>query len=493
MFKNKPLKAQVQITFGLILLTSLIATIVTYVAAGILFLTLQSNELLYPADHYEKQLPAIENYIRQQNTALLGTSAKAGLEQVVPPEGIVYQVVDSDGRILYGTYRTRVIENREQLYGRLNTTSGYQGKYVRTVPIIGSDTRISGAVLLAYELKATSPDGRYRQWITGLFILAVAAPFFYIVLFTILFSRKLTRSISRPLQMLMAAARKIGEKDLDFTIDYHSKNEIGELCNAFTGMQEELKKSLSAQWKIEQERTEMVEALAHDLKTPLSIIRGYSEALADSRGSGDEKLCRYLAVIKENAEKSSVLVQQMQYTSDLEKSGAQLQLVPIKLSQFLAQKVRHYELQAKQKKIGIELGMQGDVRTPFLMDTGRLERILDNIVSNSLQYTPAEGRIRISVKAEKGCVSYTICDSGSGFRQKDLEKAFDKFYRGDEARISKDAHSGLGLYIVRQLAEQLGGSVRIGNAESGGACVMFWHKVFKKNEQPAGESLHRKG
>lgn len=479
MFENRPLKAQVQSTFGLILLTSLIATVVTYAAAGILFLTLQSNELLYPANYYEKQLPTIEDYIRQQNTALLSTSAKAELEKVVPPEGIVYQVVDGGGRILYGTYRTKVVENRAQLYGRLNTTGGYQGKYVRTVPIIGSDARISGAVLLAYELKATSPDGRPRQWITGLFILAVVAPFFYIVLFTILFSRKLTRSMNRPLRLLMAAARKIRERDLDFTIDYHSKNEIGELCDAFTGMQEALKDSLSAQWKIEQERTEMVEALAHDLKTPLSIIRGYSEALADSSGSGDEKLRRYLAVIKENAEKSSVLVHQMQYTSDLEKPGAQLQLVPVKLSEFLEQKVRHYELQAKQKKIEIGLDMQGDVRTPLLIDTGRLERILDNIVSNSLQYTPAGGRIRISVKAEKERISYRISDSGSGFSQRDLGKALDKFYRGDEARISKDAHSGLGLSIVRQLAEQLGGSVEIDNAESGGARVMFWHKAFQ--------------
>ena len=482
MLENKPLKAQVQITFGLILLTSLIATIVTYVAAGILFLTLQSNELLYPANHYEMQLPAIEDYIRQQNTNLLAVSAKAGLEKVVPSQGIVYQVVDGDGRILYGTYRTRVIENREQLYGKLNTTGRSQGKYVRIVPVIGSDAKISGAVLLAYELKMTSPDRGYRQWISGLFILAVVAPFFYIILFTILFSRKLTRGIDRPLRMLMTAARKIGEKDLDFTIDYHSKNEIGELCHAFTGMQEELKKSLSAQWKIEQERTEMVEAMAHDLKTPLSIIRGYSEALVDSNDNSDEKLCRYLAVIKENAEKSSALVQQMQYTSDLEKSGAQLQLVPIRLSEFLVQKVRHYELQAQQKRIEIALDMQGDVRAPLWMDTGRVERILDNIVSNSLQYTPAGGRIRMAVQVEKERVSYTICDSGSGFSQESLGKALDKFYRGDKARISKDAHSGLGLYIVRQLVEQLGGSVKITNAESGGACVMFWHKVFERNE-----------
>lgn len=279
----------------------------------------------------------------------------------------------------------------------------------------------------------------------------------------------------------MDASRKIKEKDLDFEINYCLDNELGKLCSAFSEMKEELKKSLSAQWKMEQERVEMVESLAHDLKAPLSVIRGYSESLIDANIDGDEKLSKYLAVIKENAEKSSHLVQQMQYTSDLEKSSVQLQLIPVNLPEFLKKKVHHYEIRAKQKKIDIVLKIQGDMQMPFLIDTDRLERILDNIVSNSLQYTPTGGSIEISVQAEKERIFYKTCDSGSGFSQMDIEKAFDKFYRGDKARQSKDGHSGLGLYIVKQLVEQLGGSIRIDNAGSGGACVMFWHKVFRNN------------
>jgi len=169
----------------------------------------------------------------------------------------------------------------------------------------------------------------------------------------------------------------------------------------------------------------------------------------------------------------------MQYTSDLEKSDVQLQLVPINLSAFLEHKVRQYELQAKQKEIDIVMKMQGDTQNPFLIDADKLERILDNIVSNSLQYTPIGGRISISVKAEKENIYYEISNSGSGFSQKDIEKAFDKFYRGDEARRSKDGHSGLGLYIVKQLVEQLGGSIKIHNTESGGACVAFSINTFE--------------
>lgn len=201
--------------------------------------------------------------------------------------------------------------------------------------------------------------------------------------------------------------------------------------------------------------------------------------LIDSNIDGGEKLSKYLEVIKGNAEKCSTLVQQMQYTMDLERADVQLQLVPVKLSEFIEQKVHQYELQAKQKEITITLNVQGETETSILIDKDKLERILDNIVSNSLQYTPTGGRIDISVKAEKENIFYEICDSGSGFSKKDLEKAFDKFYRGDEARRSKDGHSGLGLFIVKQLLEQLEGSIKLSNKESGGVCVTFQHKVFR--------------
>lgn len=477
MRKDRTIRTQIQFTFVAILLVSIAATILTYAAAGIAFLVLQ-NKMLYPSNYYEKKLPAIEDYVRQQNIALLNNSSKAGLEKVIPSEGIVYQVVDGDGRILYGTYRTKVIDNRKQLYSRFNITSGYQGKYVLTVPIIGSDSKLSGAVLLAYELKLTSPDTNFRPWITGLSVLAVVAPFFYIILFTALFSRKLTRGITHPLQMLMTAARKIGERDLDFTIDYHSKNEIGKLCDAFAGMQEALKSSLSAQWKIEQERTEMVEALAHDLKTPMSVIQGYSEALLDSAPKDQEKIRKYLSVIQENAGKASNLVWEMQYSSELENSNAKLNFQNIDLIHFLEQKIQDYAMQAKKERIEVVTDLRGLKDTSYRIDPEKLERVLDNILYNSLQYTPVGGRIAIAAKDEPGKIFFEISDSGPGFDPKDLSMVFEKFYRGDTARSNSNGNSGLGLYIARQLIEKQGGYIRASNLEPHGANIVFTVRLF---------------
>ncbi|HHX2460930.1 TPA: ATP-binding protein [Clostridioides difficile] len=389
---------------------------------------------------------------------------------------MLYQVVDNNGNILYGTNPKKLFKTKEELFNNFINKTVRKGGYIHTVPIKGDNGKIEGAVILFYQVKITFANSRGR-FVFAVIIMALFSPFIYIVGFTRWLSKRFVKNINQPLHLLIDASKKIKEKDLDFEIDYYSDNELGKLCSAFSEMKDELKGSLSAQWKMEQERVEMVEALAHDLKSPLSIILGYTDALIGNNTDDNEKLHRYLTVIRENTEKSAALVQKMQYTSDLEKSNIQLNLVPINLPEFLRQKVQDYELQAHQKEVELILKMKGNIQSPIQIDVDRLTRIFDNIVSNSLQYTPSGGNISITVKDEKNCISYEICDSGRGFSSKDLKKALDKFYRGDEARQTKGGHSGLGLYIVKQLVEQLGGSVKIENSKSGGACVKFWHSI----------------
>ncbi|HBF7606055.1 TPA: HAMP domain-containing histidine kinase [Clostridioides difficile] len=473
--KNQSLIAQFRHTFIFIIIASIVATVITYVFA--LYLYIHSlNKDIYPPNYYERQVPRIEKYINEKNIALLSQSNEEGLKRTIRGDDMLYQVVDNNGNILYGTNPKKLFKTKEELFNNFINKTVRKGGYIHTVPIKGDNGKIEGAVILFYQVKITFANSRGR-FVFAVIIMALFSPFLYIVVFTRWLSKRFVKNINQPLHLLIDASKKIKEKDLDFEIDYYSDNELGKLCSAFSEMKDELKGSLSAQWKMEQERVEMVEALAHDLKSPLSIILGYTDALIGNNTDDNEKLHRYLTVIRENTEKSAALVQKMQYTSDLEKSNIQLNLVPINLPEFLRQKVQDYELQAHQKEVELILKMKGNIQSPIQIDVDRLTRIFDNIISNSLQYTPSGGNISITVKDEKNCISYEICDSGRGFSSKDLKKALDKFYRGDEARQTKGGHSGLGLYIVKQLVEQLGGSVKIENSKSGGACVKFWHSI----------------
>lgn len=488
--KNQSLSAQFRRTLFLIMITSVLASLITYAGVIMLFIRALNNNEIYGENYYEKQIPKIEKYIHEKNTDILSPSNAGNLDNMIHGDGLFYQVVDYDNNFLYGTYKKQIFETKEQLFNKLNTrirvselntTVRDSGDFVKVVSVSDDSGKIEGAVIFTYQFKLIYANGK-GPWNDGIvFMIALLSPFIYIIGFTILFSRILAKNINRPLKLLMDSSQKIKEKNLDFEIDYYADNELGKLCSAFSEMKDELKKSLSAQWKIEQERVEMVEALAHDLKSPLSIVKVYSEALVDDTEISEEQR-QYLAVIEANVEKSVSLVQQMQYTSELEKSCIQLQLAPVNLTQFLEQKVYYYELEARKKEISIILNIQSDIEEPILIDIEKLERIFDNIVSNSLQYTPTGGNIKISAKAEKDYILYEICDSGTGFSAKDMHKVFEKFYRGDEARQTEGGHSGLGLYIVKQLVKMLGGSIKIENAKCGGACVIFQHKIFTKIE-----------
>ena len=197
------------------------------------------------------------------------------------------------------------------------------------------------------------------------------------------------------------------------------------------------------------------------------------EALEEDYREDGGELSEYLSVIRENAEKGAALVRQMQITADLEQPGAGIQTEPVNIRAFLEGQVQAYRLQAEREQVEILLAVSEEV--PALVDTDRerLVRILDNLISNSLQYTPAGGRITLSAEKCGNFIRYTVEDTGCGFDARDLKKAFDRFYRGDEARGTKGAHAGLGLFIVKQLAGQLGGDAEVGNTEAGGARVTF--------------------
>lgn len=415
-----------------------VTALLTVLAAGVLFYRSLYRDI-YPSNYYEQQIPDLTAWVREQNDKLLSEEGARTLADRLGEGGILYLVADAQGKVIGKNMPFAPYGSAEELFRNYMNPglSVYEGYYIRTVPLVQND-RTAGAVL-----------------------------------FTLYFSKRYTGKINRPLKLLSEAVVKIGERDLDFTIDYHADNELGMLCDAFTKMQEELKKSLSAQWDMEQKRTEMVAALAHDLKSPLSLIMVYVEALEEDYREDGGELSEYLSVIRENAEKGAALVRQMQITADLEQPGAGIQTEPVNIRAFLEGQVQAYRLQAEREQVEIQLAVSEEV--PSLVDTDRerLVRILDNLISNSLQYTPAGGRITLSAERCGDFIRYTVEDTGCGFDARDLKKAFDRFYRGDEARGTKGAHAGLGLFIVKQLAGQLGGDAEVENTEAGGARVTF--------------------
>lgn len=130
--KNRPLITQFRISFALIVLSSIAATVITYILAAVLYINAE-YKVICPANYYEKQIPGIEEYIRRNDTKLLIPSFQSNLEKIIPDSGIGYQIVDAEGKILYGTINEKIIQNRDELYEKINTSIGWQGSYVRKI------------------------------------------------------------------------------------------------------------------------------------------------------------------------------------------------------------------------------------------------------------------------------------------------------------------------------------------------------------------------
>ncbi|QXM05470.1 HAMP domain-containing sensor histidine kinase [Crassaminicella indica] len=474
MLEKKPLKTQFIISFTLIIIISLLATMLTYYAGYSIYRRIEYKRL-YPANYYENKIPEIEEYIRKADSFILSEEGRRSLDKIIPFEGIVYQVIDESGNKIYGTDNYDIIKSKEELYKRINTTIGTREGYAKTIPIFDSKGKMLGAVSLYYTIKPYYFNKSDKIWIIPLFIVIIFSPFIYIIIFTLFFSRKFACNIGKPVDVLIRASEKVKEKDLDFEIEYNADNELGKLCTAFDEMKNELRQSLILQWRIEHEKHDMVEALAHDLKTPFSVIQGYAESLLDSGCNDKQKIEKYLRVIEANAYKGSRLIKEMLYVSELESTDEGLRIVSMDIEAFLIGKKESYEIITKDKGIyfNVNINYENHNKKVIPVDENKLERILDNIVLNAIRFTPENGIITIDVYINSESIRFKVCDTGNGFSSEDLENGFNKFYRGDKSRSSKNGHAGLGLYIAKKLVNMHGGSIKVFNLKDVGACVEF--------------------
>ncbi len=264
----------------------------------------------------------------------------------------------------------------------------------------------------------------------------------------------LAGTISRPVRELTEATKVLAGGDLGHQVPVRTSDEIGELAHSFNQMSADLAHS-------NQLRRQMTADIAHDLRTPLSVILGYSEALADGKLPGGPET--YEAIHRQ-AQHLNRLIEDLR-TLSLADAG-QLSLVrrPVEPRGLLEHTALAYLPAAEARQIAL-LVEAADV-PPILVDPDRILQVLGNLVSNALRHTPDGGSISLSAAQRGDQVLLRVRDTGSGIPAEELPQIFDRFYRGDMARTS-DGSSGLGLAIARSLIGAHGGSISAENVTGG--------------------------
>jgi two-component system sensor histidine kinase BaeS len=260
----------------------------------------------------------------------------------------------------------------------------------------------------------------------------------------------LSRRILAPVEALTEAARRMEAGDLSQRVEVTSKDEIGELGQAFNSMADGLA-------RLEELRRNMVTDVAHELRTPLSNIRGYLEAVQDGVLEPDGQV---IASLYEEAMHLNHLVDDLQELSLAEAGKLRLQRQAVALSDVVNRAVA--ALRARAQAEGVELQVDPLEDLPLVdIDPQRIGQVLRNLLDNALTHTPSGGEIAIAAHADGQWVAVSVRDTGSGIAAEDLPYVFERFYRGDKSRSRATGRTGLGLAIVKQLIEAHGGQIEV--------------------------------
>ena len=285
-----------------------------------------------------------------------------------------------------------------------------------------------------------------------------------LVIMSQIFTGNLVKHIMEPLDELAAGAKRIKENDLTEDINYSGDIEFENVCDTFNKMQKHILREQEKNRKYEKARTDMIAGISHDLRTPLTAIRGTIKGLMDGIASTPEKQDRFLETAYRRTGEMDLLLNQLFYLSKIETGNMPITLRKIEISSF----IKNY-VQAKQGLMEAEkeelVEETKEITAEVAVDPEQLQRIFDNLLENSRKYgEKVPLKMKIDLRKMPGGILIRFSDNGVGVPENKLPYVFDEFYRVDESRNKKEGN-GLGLYIVKYLIEAMGGTVRAENED----------------------------
>ena len=260
----------------------------------------------------------------------------------------------------------------------------------------------------------------------------------------------LIQSFTRPIRKLANATEVVASGDLGFQVDINSQDELGRLAASFNIMSADLKQADKA-------RKQMTADIAHDLRTPLSVLHGYTEAMSEGKLTGNPDLYK---IMHQQAQHLNYLIDDLRTLSLLDSDELTLQIQSIDPEIILGQIMAAFQPMALEKEIKLNLEIM-DNPPRVNLDPDRLYQILGNLITNALQVLPQDGNILLSVIQEEKNLVVKVSDNGPGIQEEDLPYIFNRFYRVDKSREAAGGSSGLGLAITKKLVEAMGGCISV--------------------------------
>lgn len=313
----------------------------------------------------------------------------------------------------------------------------------------------------------------FKAFFTGRSGFIIFMALFIILISNLIMSVIASRTITAPIKKLSDGANEIAGGNLDYHIDYDSTNEIGTTVKSINDMTEKLKNLMQTKEEIEQSRKKMTAGIAHDLRTPLTSIKGYVEGLMDGIANTPEKQERYLNTIYSSAKDMENLLDELLTLSRFEEGKIKLEQIRIDIVQFLREYLNERPQDNRAVITFTPPSYKGSL--DVMLDPNRFSRVLNNIISNAIKYssTARKPRIDISLEVYDKSVIIALKDNGIGISDENLKHIFESFYRADQARTRVQDGSGLGLAVCKEIVELHNGHIWATSKEGSGTTMMI--------------------
>lgn len=292
------------------------------------------------------------------------------------------------------------------------------------------------------------------------------------------------KSVFSPINRLNLAMQKIAEGNFEYTLESDDDNEIGELYRNYEDMRLRLKESAEEKVQNERQNRELISNITHDLKTPITAIKGYVEGIIDGVADTRERQEKYLRTIYTKANDMDRLINELTYYSSIDNNRIPYNFHLINVAEFFGDCVEDVGLDLESKDIQLNYSNLVDPDTRIIADPEQLKKVINNIIGNSIKYMDKEkGIIDIRLLDEVDSIRVEIEDNGKGIAAKDLTNIFERFYRTDASRNSMKGGSGIGLSIVKKIIEDHGGYIWATSREGEGTCLHFVIRKYREAEE----------
>ena len=326
------------------------------------------------------------------------------------------------------------------------------------------------------DMNQVSPS--IQRWLWDLVTISILVLF----MAAMIMGMWLYASTVNPLNQLKKAARNIRDGNLDFKVESKGVTEISEVCEDFEEMRKRLKESEEEKLAVDKGNKELISNISHDLKTPLTAIRGYCEGIIDGVAATPEKMEKYVRTIYNKANEMDKLINELTFYSRIDTNRIPYTFTKIRIQDFFEDCVEDVKLETESRDI--ELTYVNELKDPDTLvigDTEQLRRVINNIISNSIKYMDKpEKKMQIRLLDKDDFIQAEFEDNGKGIANSELSLIFERFYRTDASRNSTRGGSGIGLSIVKKIMEDHGGKVWATSTEGAGTTIHF---VLRKYQE----------